>query len=499
MRVAELTTMCKAGQSLEAYELAKKELQLDSENEWNRRGMGWVLYYLTKDEAAKGDFALLMSHIDELSELHLDSVDNDKLIFDNVQWSLANYVRKHMKTDDSDAPQKLSTIFSKIKDWELLPSMGHSALLSAVVKFADWDEMLDFIDWWGISAFVANDFAPFVLENGKKMMTLVERTYIAYAKALLRTKDETRTAQFCATLEKMADAHPDMIYLGYYYGQLLLSGNDQEKAMNTITKFVRRKSHDFWAWQLLSETQPDYEKQLACLLRATSCTKIEDFLGKVRLKIAELYMRTGQQARAKHHILIVQKLYRTKGWKIPNDVQMWSQQPWFESTQPDGSTPIDYKTISNQLLNYDAKQTIGIVTFCSTNGMVIVYGMRKSTFISGKNAKRISLKADIGTVLQLNYIEIADGISIVSAAPIALPDGLDYIKRVEGKIRRRADQAFAFLQTTNRKNLFVSPTIVQKNSLTDGQTVQAIAAYALNKKRSEWNWLVAKILNATEP
>ena len=501
MKVSELTAMCKAGQSLEAYELAKKDLQTDSDNKWNRRGMGWVLYYIAKDETTSGDFAPLMNHIDELSDLHLDSINDDKLIFDNVQWTLANYVRTHMKPDDSDAPQKLSTIFSKIKDWTLLPSTGHSALLSAFVKFTDWSEMLDFIDWWGIKSFVVDDYNPFVLDNGKKMMTLVERAYIAYAKALLQTKDETRAALFRPTLGDMANAHPEMIYLGYYYGQLLLlSGNDQEKAMRTITKFVRLKSHDFWAWQLLSETQTDYEKQLACLLRAVSCTKMEDFLGKIRLKLAALYIRNGQQARAKHHILIVQKHYRAKGWKIPNDVQMWSQQPWFESVTPDSSAPIDYKTISNQLLNCDTLQAIGIVTFCAQSGLAIVYGMRQSTFIPAQKARNRGIKGSVGIVLQLNYTaEGLDGIDIVSAAPTTLPDGLDYIKKVEGKIKKRDDQAFAFLQTESHESLFVSPTIVQKNALTNGQTVHAIAAYDFNKKRGEWNWLVAKIQNTTEP
>ena len=65
--IKDITTMCKNGQVQEAYELAKADLEL--QQPWAQRSVGWVLYYLIKGDAEKANYQSLVAQLDELNTL----------------------------------------------------------------------------------------------------------------------------------------------------------------------------------------------------------------------------------------------------------------------------------------------------------------------------------------------------------------------------------------------------------------------------------------------
>ena len=42
--------MCKSGQVADAYGLAKAACEAEPQNVWAQRGVGWVLYYMLKND-----------------------------------------------------------------------------------------------------------------------------------------------------------------------------------------------------------------------------------------------------------------------------------------------------------------------------------------------------------------------------------------------------------------------------------------------------------------
>lgn len=48
--IRDITAMCKAGNLTEAYELAKANYEESPSNIWTQRGVGWVIYYLIKED-----------------------------------------------------------------------------------------------------------------------------------------------------------------------------------------------------------------------------------------------------------------------------------------------------------------------------------------------------------------------------------------------------------------------------------------------------------------
>ena len=61
--IRDITTMCRAGQVAEAYELAKTDYEADSQNVWAQREMGWALYYMLKNDAERRDRHAVYGHL----------------------------------------------------------------------------------------------------------------------------------------------------------------------------------------------------------------------------------------------------------------------------------------------------------------------------------------------------------------------------------------------------------------------------------------------------
>ena len=93
-----------------------------------------------------------------------------------------------------------------------------------------------------------------------------------------------------------------------------------------------------------------------------------------------------------------------------------------------------------------------------------------------------------GAMLKINYLMEADGnIRILSSAQARYQDDLDFAKVVEGTVCKRDDKDFAFLKTKN-KDYFISPNVVRKYGIQDGETIKSLVVYDFNKKREVWDW-----------
>lgn len=489
--VRDITTMCKAGQVVEAYEMAKADLVAVPTDVWAQRSVGWALYYMIKNDSEGGDYAKLLEHIDELKSLDMLTLNNDSMIFDNVQFQIANFIRNHIQLTDIEASSKLSTFFLKLKDYDFKSSIGHSFLLQSIIKFENWTEIVDFFEWWNLDNLTQEDYTPYINQRGQKMMTLAERAFIANSKALLRLNDLGRIEEFLPKLDNLMNNHKEMMYPGYFYGQLLLAlGSDSDEALKVIIPFARKKVTEFWVWQLLSDVfTNDEDKQLACLLRAVHCRTQETFLGKVHIKLATLYIKRGMLNSARYHIDAVTRCYASQGWRLPNEIDCWIHQPWLNSTTPDDKDTLDYMAITDDILCDGAEECVAVVTYVDQNSRksFIIYGKEKRT------VQKLRFKVHVGRALKLHYITDSEGrMKVISSTMVQLPSSLDYAKYVEGSIDKRDDKEFAFLKSGSIR-CFVSPNTVKKYGLKNGDNVKSLIVYDYDKKKESWNWVCVNI------
>ena len=415
----EILAFCKDGQAQKAYELSKADME--QQFPWAQREMGWTLYYLIKEDTDKNDYQSLVAHLDDFSTLDQLSMTGDRMIFENVLFKVAAFVKDHVKPKNINSPARLSAIFSKLRGFRFEPSNGYSFLLKCFIKCDSWQEMADFIDWWNLDNLTQDDYTPYQTDAGKTVMSVAEQVFIAKSKALLRLNDLGRIKKFLPQMDDLMEKHPEMTYPGYFYGKLLLSlGSNADEALKVVVPFARKKASEFWVWQLLSDVfTNDQEKQLACLLRAVHCRTKENFLGKVRIKLASLYILRNQYDYAKYQIDKITQCYLSQGWHLPYEVDCWIRQPWINTVTPNGKAPIDYMAITKAIL-------------CENS------------------------------------------------------------KVVEGKVRKRTDKDFAFLKTKDG-DYFISPNVVRKYDIQDGEVVKGLIVYDYNKKKEAWGWTCISI------
>lgn len=493
-RINEITAMCKNGQIAEALELARTDLAGNPGDVWEERKVGWALYYSLKQSSDQGDMNALVENLQELGGLqNLDPVGGDAMIFDNVVWAIYAFVKNHVVAIGPDAFEKANTLLEALRGMTFNASKGYSCLLKDFLKLKGWTNIADFIDWWNLDNLTAEDYAPFVMQNGKSIMSLAEQAYIAQSKALIDLGNEERIKEFLPKIEALMNNHPKMVYPGYFYGKLLVAtGANQDEMLKVVVPFVRRKSNDFWAWQLLGEVFcGDKDRQLACYLRAVNCRANEEFLGKLRSKLAAILIEKGHLDNARYHIDTCIKCYRLQGWKIPTEIYCWSLQSWIRTVEANPNAPIDYMAITNGIIYTDTKDAFAVVVNVDseTKKVTFVYGKKK------RASQKLPIRVKVGQSIKINYIvEANDKIKIVNAQIAPLPEGLDYAKVVQGKIVKREDKDFAFLKKGN-DGYYVAPNVVKNFNLTNNASVKAIVVFGYDRRREEWNWSCVSIIN----
>ena len=487
--INEIKEMCRAGQAKEAYELAKADMEAGQP--WGQLTIGWALRYLIEGDARNGRYNDLLAHLDELLSLdQLPQTEVDKILEGIVFW-IGYLAKKHLPPTEFNTPLRLSALFSKIKDCHFKQGVGYSMLLSGFIKCEKWHEMLDFLDWWDLNNLMPDDYNPVRLPNGKSIMSLAERAYIAKSKALLGQSDLGKIEEFLPMIDSLMNNYPGMTYPGYFYGKLLLAlGSTPEDALKVIVPFAKKKASEFWVWQLISDVfTNDEEKQLACLLRAVNCKTKEDFLGKVRIKLADFYIKRNQYDLAKNQIDIATKTYLSHGWPLPHQLDSWIHQPWINTTTTSGNETLDYMSITNAILFDGAEEAIAVVTYVDhqSRRAIMVYGYEK------KLTQRLNQKVLAGDVLRIYYVVDPNGKSkILSSTRCSLPNDLNYAMHVEGTVRKRDGQSHAQIQFGNEK-AFLSADLVNKYKVNDGESVKCRIAYDYDKKRNKWNWVCVKI------
>ena len=481
--------MCKEGQIKEAYELAKSDVSQYPDDVWTQRELGWVLYYRLKTASDNKDYQEMVAILDEFTTLDMLSIPEDNLLYEKVLKQISWYIYNNLIPSEIETPAKLSTFFSRLRGFTFQPSEAYSSLLRSFLKGDNWSEMADFLDWWNLDNLTTEDYTPYVNQKGQRLMTTAERAFIANSKALLRLNDPERTNAFLPKLNALMEAHPEMIYPGYFYGKLLVSlGENADETLRVVVPFVRRKSSEFWAWQLMSDvftTDTDQDKKMACLLRAVNGNTQENFLGKIRIKLATLFLQRNEFNRARHQIDKVVQCYYSQGWHLPFEIQQWIHEPWFNNATPDESAPIAYEKITDEILLEGTEEAIAIVTYCNPklNKTTLVYGYKHEL------TQKLRFKVYKGSTFKINYMLDAQGNpKVIHGQKIKLPDDLSYAKKVEGTVSKRPANPFAFLKTDSIDDCYIPPELVNEHKLSDGQQIASTIALCFNKKKSTWCW-----------
>jgi len=497
MSFKEIKELRQAGKLVEALQMANQALESEPENIWNKRSAAWVYYEYIKKNAHPEAFETFKENLIKIRDLHLP--EDEKMVFDNCAWQIGSLIFGLQKVQQVDYG-KINELFDIIKVFHFTkPSDSYSLIYKAFHKgYQNWSRYLEFADWWDLDNLRAEDYLKEEF-NDKKIMSLAEQAFIAYAKKLLegesldafgqqRIIDKEKVQRFLPKLDALIEKHPDYQYPPYFKAKLLLVLGGDANVLTAFLPFAKQKRNDFWVWELMAEIFiKDKDIQFACYCKALSLKTPEDFLVKLRLTFAEMLVEKKMYPEAKTEIEKVISTREKHEWRLTNQITLWTQQDWFKTANAKKSNQDLYSNHlkkAEELLFQDIAEETVVVEFVNETKSMLNFVKDKQKF-GFFNYSGNLIKPQIGDLLKVRFNGTGqDGFyKVISAVKVDSDISSDAIKKFEGILKVVSPQNFGFVEDT-----FIEPKMIEAKKLIDGATVNGKGILSFNKKKNEWGW-----------
>ncbi|MCQ3977626.1 MAG: hypothetical protein DPW09_29720 [Anaerolineae bacterium] len=531
----KITQLRKEGKLDEALALTREALAGEPDNLWNKRAAGWVFYECCKNAIQAKDYQAAESYLAEFDGLALP--EDDEVIHKQMTWlrgQLASHTAEKPRNPHALARhyQQLSHKFpgnGLSIGWDLYhdlkaldsakqssneialeflrvyaqlniekPSLLHSLMLTLAVKLIDNPaKLLDFVKWWGLENLRPEDFERQTQED-RTYYSLAEKLATALSKSIEDQRSAGDASLALPLLERLGNQYPDNIWMRYHQGKLLLLSDQSDAATALIIPVVRAKMSESWAWELLADLHPDDpDIELACLCRALQSRQEEQYLVKIRLRLAAVLADRQDYPAAKCEAEKVQAVYESSNWKLPRELTNLLNAPWYANTVPAADNTELYRTHAPQA------EALVLADLPSINGVISRQQPDRDdkpgrTLISYKEGDTIAVipvkhkqfkwlkKAELGTPVAFRLADDA-GRSRLLTLERRQGEPWDVFDPFTGRFK--AVKQFGFVQDdATGHDIFIPPYLVADHQLADGQTISGRAEYSEDPKKKQMGW-----------
>lgn len=219
------------------------------------------------------------------------------------------------------------------------PSLLHSLILSEAVRIERTTPLKfvlhNFFDLWGGSDKLRpEDWEQFEGEHGT-LPSLVEKLVTVYVKEVM-TDGRDPSEDFVTLIDKALETFGNNQNLPRQRAQIYLHFNQKDKAIDLYRKQLKRNASRYYLWAELAALVEDADTRLALTCMALSIKTKEDFLGKIRIYLAEQLCDRNEYALAAGQLALVRRCYERQGWHIPPTIAKVSDRIPAETAEADG-------------------------------------------------------------------------------------------------------------------------------------------------------------------
>lgn len=219
------------------------------------------------------------------------------------------------------------------------PSLLHSLILSEAVRIERTTPLKfvlhNFFDLWGGSDKLRpEDWEQFEGEHGT-LPSLVEKLVTVYVKEVM-TDGRDPSEDFVTLIDKALGTFGNNQNLPRQRAQIYLHFNQKGKAIDLYRKQLKRNPSRYYLWAELAALVEDADTRLALTCMALSIKTKEDFLGKIRIYLAEQLCDRNEYALAAGQLALVRRCYERQGWHIPPTIAKVSDRIPAETAEADG-------------------------------------------------------------------------------------------------------------------------------------------------------------------
>jgi hypothetical protein len=503
MSFNEIKDLRKSGKLEEALIASNQALENDPEDLWNKRAAVWVYYDYLKKFSDPSGFDKFMYYLRRVESLNLD--ESEFMVYDQVSWKVGSMVFALAREEPLDY-KKVNELFSVVSKFDIIgPSDGYSFLFKAFHKcYKDSESYIKFADWWGLENFREEDYEKEEF-NGERNISVAERAYIAYSKQLLagksqdafglqRVPNQKKIKAFMPSLNRVIKDHPEYQYPLYYKVKLMMISGSSQEVLSTFIPFAKRKQNDFWVWDLMADLFPEEEElQFACYCKALSLNAPEEFVGKIRIKLTRLLIRSNHFAEAKTEIDAFISAYSAQKWKIPAQITSWINESWYtEANARTNNKKLYAKNAekAEEILYLDVPEETILVEFVNKDKRMIHFVYDKSRHGFFKYAGFVD-KPKIGDLLsvRLRGNEKKGFQKLLTARQADPKTEIPAIRKFSGNVKVISPMNFGFVD-----DVFLQSDMVRLENLSDGQPVSGTAVLSYNKKKENWGWKAISIV-----
>jgi len=509
MSFKEVKKLRESGDLQGAYELATSDLEQNPSDVWSKRALAWVIYYYLKENSSKANFDVCIKYLEEIIDLELE--DKEEMFFSSITFQIGKLIFDLCK--DQNVPlEKINTIFELVKKLAIpKKTEAYSFLFKAFHKaYKDSTKYISFCDWWDFNNFINQDFQKQDI-NGKSVISVVEQAYNSFSKSLLKgtpigitignipvnsidsTIDKKKIKDFFPALDKIISNYKDFQYPIYYKVKLMHAIGEKSKAIESFIPFAKKKKNDFWVWELLADCFEDHsEEKIACLCKAVTLNSKEDFLIKVRTKLAELLIKKSMFTEAKFEIEKSSKVKLEKGWPISNQIKEWQHSQWYTNAPNINSNFSLYNNsikTAEEILYSNLPEHIIVIEFVNKNKHIVNF-IKNKTVNGFFNYKNIIKNPKIGEIYSVRMESKKNDrfYTIFSCSKQNNTITNETLKEFDGEIKLIEGSGIGFIY-----DVFISKNLIQENNITQNQAIGGKAILSFNKKKNNWGWKAINI------
>ena len=344
--MSNITNLRKAGNLTAAYEIAKRNLDEHPDDIWNKRNMAWVLYDFAKQKASAETKDQFLKCIDKLIETDLP--DDEEVFYQSTGFLARGMAATMIRAGNNDS-EFFNALFECIKRLKIKKkSPVYSSLMTVMIRTKNWwTGFKAFCEWWGFDNFIDEDLSAYQTDDkAQKVMPLAERAVMAYCKCLLDSGTENEISDFLPWLDTFAQQHRNYIYLPFYHAKLLMKIGRKEEFYAKMKIFAKKKSGDFWVWDLLGDYFDDPKMRLSYFSKGLLCKTKPEMSIKLREKTALLLRDNGYVNEALSELLFIKKIREKNKWGVTPLIEITIEQLKNQGAKPTGNNAALFSKLS---------------------------------------------------------------------------------------------------------------------------------------------------------
>ena len=473
-------------------------------DEDGRREIAWVHYGYVKKAAKSADLPAFHTHVDAILAQELEG---EGIMGNSLAWQV-HRVAKALLGEKPVRVEEIVRMLEKVRAFTFdieSDIMAYVMMLRLALKVKDrYPELREFIEWWGLENLPEAEFEPFETKQGRRMMSLAERSYITYANQLIQLHDTDRElAQAKAEI-----FWPKFVELGrkrrdyrFFRGfRLPLMGvlGRWDEVIQEVLSDIRHHSNDTNAWILLGDAlyhQQEENQALICFARALTTRAKPDAMLKAKEKLARILQKQERYMEAKTEYRDIISFLERAGEPLPFSVAAVMEEPWFKETEARPHNKGLYRHYSIQadnLLYADMPEQSAVINHIDERRKRLWFRVdREVTGSAAFNQLGFRVSPGDFIAVRMKKEQGPDGeerYRLLTARPTdEAPGGI--VRMFRGLFSMKQGQTFGFVD----REIFIPPHLVEQGLLMPGQAISGMAVMEYDQKRNRWSWKAVKL------